>query len=83
LRTKQGLPGRIAGPDYKAALETHARRFDEAGLLAASRVIEQGLGLAAINVDMGLLTSTTLFRVAEALGAQAFAEAVKTHPADN
>jgi DNA polymerase-3 subunit delta' len=83
LRTKQGLPGRIQGPDYKAALETHAQRFDETGLIAASRVIEQGLGLAAINVDMGLLTTTTLFRVAEALGARAFGEAAKTRPTHN
>jgi DNA polymerase-3 subunit delta' len=83
LRARQGLPGRIQGADYKAALDTHARRFDEAGLFAASRVVEHGLGLATLNVDMGLLASATLFKIAEALGAGAFGEAARTHPANN
>jgi len=83
VRARQGLPGRIQGAEFKSALETHARSFDETGLLEASSIIEQGLGLAAINVDLGLLTGTTLFRVAEALGAGAFDEATRTRPADN
>jgi DNA polymerase III subunit delta' len=71
LRARHGLAGRIEGADFGRALEVHARRFDDSGLLAAAKVIEHGLGLAATNVDLGLLATSTLFRVAEALGSRA------------
>jgi hypothetical protein len=83
LRAKQGLPGRIRGRDYERALELQARQFDEVGLLRAASVIERGLGLAAINVDMGLLAGATLFNVAEALEVGALGGSPRTHPAAN
>ncbi|HVP57685.1 MAG TPA: hypothetical protein VMU02_06270 [bacterium] len=83
LRTRQGLPGRIEDDELRREIERHARRFDDAALLEASKVIEHGLGLAALNVDLGLLANTTLLEVAQVLGAGAFGEAASASRSGN